>query len=312
MATHLSVITGEPGTIAGYRRTADCTFCGVPTWQPCPLLEKHLGSLRMRGLSETTIYSRRRAIVRMGELLPVPLVDATAEQLMDWRAALKVEDGAAASYVCQAREVYKWFIAEGLRQDNPALKLPVPKVGRRLPRPVGEEDLMMAVRLAGERVRPWIILAAYAGLRCREIAYLRRESVYDKATPPLLLVTSMAAKGRNERLIPLSAFALDALQRAPMPVSGYVFPRHDGKKGPNNPWLISQQIREHFQELGIAASAHSCRHRFATRCYAAGHDLLVVQSLLGHVSPATTATYAQFSNMDAAAAVESLGTPGHP
>lgn len=38
-------------------------------------------------------------------------------------------------------------------------------------------------------------------------------------------------------------------------------------------------------------TAHTLRHRFATRSYAATRDLATVQELLGHAKPETTRLY---------------------
>ncbi len=60
----------------------------------------------------------------------------------------------------------------------------------------------------------------------------------------------------------------------------------------------------------IAATLHQLRHRFATAAYqAAGGDLRLVQELLGHRSPVTTAGYAAYDQAAAAAAVEAIPAP---
>ncbi len=51
----------------------------------------------------------------------------------------------------------------------------------------------------------------------------------------------------------------------------------------------------HFAELGIDGRAHALRHRFGTETYRASRDIRVVQELLGHASPQTTAGYAAYS-----------------
>jgi site-specific recombinase XerD len=53
----------------------------------------------------------------------------------------------------------------------------------------------------------------------------------------------------------------------------------------------------------VDATLHQLRHRFATRLYAECGDLRVVQELMGHCNPKTTAGYAAYS---AAAAVSAV------
>lgn len=271
---------------------------------------RYLDYLRLRGHSAATIYDRKRAMIRMTAALGVPLPEATAAGLMAWRAGLAVSDDTAVHYVSHAREVFGWLQAEGLRPDNPAARLPSPKLGRRLPRPISEPDLMRALDLAGPRIRLMLVLAAYCGLRAKELAYLRRESVMETGSPPMLLVTAEATKGRYERWIPLSSFVVAEIGRARLPASGYVFRRHDGRGGPNSPGLISHLCNEHLHATGTGATLHSLRHFFGTGTYAAGKDLRVTQELLGHQSPATTAIYAAWSSEGARAAVEALPVPG--
>ena len=44
-------------------------------------------------------------------------------------------------------------------------------------------------------------------------------------------------------------------------------------------------------EYAAGWTAHTLRHRFATRTYAAARDLVAVQELLGHAKPETTRLY---------------------
>jgi integrase len=59
------------------------------------------------------------------------------------------------------------------------------------------------------------------------------------------------------------------------------------------------------------ATLHQLRHRFGTAAYDVGHDLRVVQELMGHATPATTALYAAVASDSAVATVQALPAPGH-
>jgi integrase len=269
----------------------------------------HLGHLRLRGLAATTIGERRRALARMAAILPVPLLQATEADLLAWRAGLHLGDYALNSYAAHARGFYGWAVSEGLIASNPAVGLPVPRRPKRLPRPVAEKDLLAALESAPPRVRLWLILAAYCGLRAREVAFLRREDILEHNQPPVLIVTEQAAKGRRERIVPMPAFVLAELAAAKLPSSGWAFVRHDGAGGPNAPWLISKLAGEALHRAGIPATLHQLRHRYGSQIYHLTRDLRLTQELLGHASPETAAGYAAWDKASAVAAAEALPAP---
>jgi integrase len=277
---------------------------------PAGVLAAHLTYRRQQGHSEGTIEARRYALQRMAARIPVPLLDATPADLLAWRASLTVTGNTVKGYVAAAHSFYDWAVREGLRADNPADGLPVPRGVRGLPRPISEEALMDAVTTAPPRVRPWLTLAAWAGFRACEIARLRRESVLDTASPPVLLVASDATKGHHERVVPMSAFVLAELRVAGLPRAGWVFPRYDGKRGCNSPAVISHVANAHLHACGANATLHQLRHRFLTMAYRASKDLRLVQDLAGHASPSSTAGYAAYDRESAVVIVEAIPVPG--
>ena len=273
------------------------------------IVQSHLDHLRLKGRTPASVYARKRALARLTAALAVPLLAATPADLADWRASLTVGDDAVVAYVSHVRSFYDWCVEMGLRAENPAAGLPVPRLGRRLPRPIGEDDLMDALAAAPRRIRLMIVLAGWCGLRAKELALLRRECVMDTAVPPVLLIAGNATKGRNERIIPLSAFVLEEIRLARIPSSGYVFRRMDGRTGPNEPWRVSQLVNRHLHRNGIGATLHQLRHRLGTQLYQATRDLRAVQSTLGHANPSTTAGYAAYDQGATATAMESLPAP---
>lgn len=280
---------------------------GAAGWDA--VLARHVKHLELSGHEATTVRGRRDALRRMAAVLPGGVLEATTGELLAWRAALSVGDGTVQAYVCHARQFYAWAVAEGLRAGNPATELPVPRKARRLPRPVTEDNLLAALELAPARVRPWLVLAGWAGLRAIEIAFLRRENVVDTGPEPVILVASDATKGRRERVVPMSAFVGAELHAAGLPRSGWVFRRQDGLAGPNRPARISGMASSHLQACGFAVTLHQLRHRFGTQAYAASRDLRMVQEVMGHADPATTAGYVAYDRDGAARAVNALPVP---
>jgi integrase len=276
---------------------------------PERILARHLHELELLGQSDGTIYARRRAILRMAALIDVPLLEATHEDLAAWRASLQVTDNTVVHYASHARQFFDWAVSKGLAGQNPAAGLLVPFLARGLPRPIGEDELMAAVTGAPARIRPWLVLAGWAGLRAKEIALLRRESVLDTTIPPVLLVARDATKGHRERVVPMSSFVVSEV-RPHLPRAGWVFPRPDGSPAPNRPSRISQAANAYLHAAGITATLHQFRHRFGTVGYSLTLDLRLMQEQMGHARPETTALYAAYNQPGALDMVEALPVPG--
>ena len=143
-------------------------------------------------------------------------------------------------------------------------------------------------------------LAAFAGLRCQEIAGLERDDVLEAKG----LLRIRHGKGGKERIVPLHPDVQSALRCLPMPKTGYLFRRPQGGRFTAN-WM-SVCVSKYLAEINVNATAHQLRHWFGTEIYASTHDIRVTQELLGHSDPVTTAGYIAYSHVDAAAAVASL------
>ena len=227
----------------------------------------HLAWLRMRRLSPHTIYDRSRVLHRLRAALPVPLLDATEDHLAAWRESLNHLSGhAIATYCGHVQQFYRFAVREGMIAASPAEGLPIPGRRRGLPRPIAEDDLMAALASAPPRVRPWLVLAAWCGLRAREIAYLRREDICDRNSPPVLVVTEAAAKGGRPRVVPLSAFVLAELQAARLPLAGWAFRRADGAPGfvgeAHRRWTIG--LRFYYASASVEAIGRATRELVAS------------------------------------------------
>jgi integrase len=269
----------------------------------------YLEQLRLEGRSPATIYARRRALARLAAALPVPLLAATQPDLMDWRAGLMVAAGTVLDYVTAARRFYAFAQEAGLRADNPAARLPAPRRARGLPRPIAWDDLVLALTSAPPRIRPWLVLASYCGLRAKEVALLRRECILETLPQPLILVAADATKGRRERTVPLCGFVLSEIPLWQLPRNGWAFRRYDGSAGHNSPAKVSQLANAHLHSAGVGATLHQCRHFFGTETYRAKKDLLLVRDLLGHADVSSTQGYAAWDRPSAVAAVEAIPAP---
>jgi integrase/recombinase XerC len=272
-----------------------------------PLME-YVAHMRLRNLSARTITERHRAMNRLAVHLGIDTSDICAvlpSDLDKWQRDIgHLSARYRASYHSSVRGFFRWCLEHGYVISDPSRVLVVVQQPRNLPHPISEQDLELAIAGASLRVRPWLILAAYSGLRAAEIAGLSRDHVHDQSVPPVLRVMG---KGNKERIVPLSRYVIAAMHSHGMPSRGPVFPRHDGKQGANHPWQISHISNRYLHEIGIPHSIHSLRHRFGTEVYRISQDIRVTQEVMGHSSPSSTAGYAAYSNVKAAFAIEELG-----
>jgi integrase/recombinase XerC len=195
---------------------------------------------------------------------------------------------------------YQCQLRAGQVTVDPTSEIIRPKLPRYLPRPISDADLTMALESAGTMMGAWLTLGAYAGLRCAEISKLQRHDVIDGEG--LLLVHG---KGNRDRLVPIHPQVTAALRLAGMPKAGHLFRRPRG--GPFPPAMVSREGALFFDGLGIDATMHQLRHWFGSKTYQACRDIRVVQELMGHSDPKTTAVYTAFSQEGATAAVMAIG-----
>lgn len=246
---------------------------------------------------------RAYAIARLELAIGFDAEHATSEMLTVWYDDLaeRVTPDTRGTELAHVRQFYKWCQAEGVRADDPTVRLVRPRTRKRMPRPISDSDLELALFTASLRVLPWLTLAAFAGLRAHEIAGLRREDVMDRSTPAVVLIVD--GKGGKQRIVPCHSKV--AALMPTLPGSGLLF-RHLKNGGPLPAHRVSQEANAHLHSLGITSTLHTLRHWFGTRVYQQSLDLRLTQDLMGHESPISTAGYAAWTPGKGAEVIDAL------
>jgi site-specific recombinase XerD len=204
------------------------------------------------------------------------------------------------------RTFYK-FLGErcGLK-ENPLKAVQLPKLQRKLPTVLTakqvDELLTAPLRVEKEdQAPPWMplrdasVLELFysSGLRLAELVALNVRDV-----DPFSESVRVMGKGRKERIVPVGAPALEAIQRyrqAARVEAGPLFiSRLRTRLNAASVWRLVRRYLRHTS-IPMDISPHKLRHSFATHLLDAGADLRSVQALLGHASLSTTQIYTHVS-----------------
>jgi len=224
----------------------------------------------------------------------------------------------AARHLSALRGLAKFLVREGLLESDPTSLTARPRLGRRLPRPLGETELLRLLdtpdttTLRGLRDRAMLSVTYAAGLRVSELVRLELGDIDTKRG-----VVSALGKGSKRRLVPLGEVALEHLEhylvaRAEDDAQRAMKPRRTaavaGKKhaelvfrsprgGPLTRQAFWKIVGQHARAAGLRGGVHphQLRHSFATHLLRGGADLRSVQTLLGHANVVTTEIYTHVS-----------------
>ncbi len=268
-------------------------------------IDRHLAHLRAGGRCNTTIYERGRILARLDKGLPWGVDDAIGDEIAAWFGADHTVEWSVATrhiYWNHLDCYYKWGVNYGELPANPMLHLIRPPRAKHIPDPVTENELDLAYGRSPEQ--PWrtcVMLAAYAGLRCCELAAARREDCTEDA----ILVRH--GKGEKPRSVDMAPDLWDYVKDLP---SG---PLVRGRRGHGlKASTLTQEQHKHWVSVHLGeVHMHRFRHRFATQLLRRGADIRTVQELMGHASLSSTQAYTLVVSASRRAAVRLLPQIGN-
>ncbi len=219
-----------------------------------------------------------------------------------WLASLKSDDISSKSINRKAsslKSFFKYQLKIGKLEVSPMVTVHSPKISKRLPEFVLEEDLSdlfnhveFKDNWKGKTERLVLLLFYSTGMRVSELINIKEGDVdYAKSQIKVL------GKGNKERIVPLAKDMLDSMKE-------YMASKPIKKEGVNN--LFTNTVGNALNRNGVykfvhhylslittikKKSPHILRHSFATHLMNNGADLNSVKELLGHASLASTQVY---------------------
>ena len=277
-----------------------------------------------RGVSPNTIRNYRQALLEFKATVPdkswwdLKPADFKA-YLYKLARAQQLGPSSVRLRFAALRTFYKLSVREGRVKLNPVSDLTLPKLPRRLPVFLNQQGILAlldAPRKLWEheekrlttgakkdkrnaqnwqmlRDVAWLELFYSAGLRLAELVHIRRGNL-DLHQGTVRVI----GKGRKERLCPLGAPAVHALEdyldACPFD-SEALFVSAKGKQLTGR--AVQLALKRYLAAAGLDAkiTPHKLRHTFATHLLDHGADLRSVQELLGHAQLTTTQIYTSVS-----------------
>jgi integrase/recombinase XerC len=212
-------------------------------------------------------------------------------------------------HVSGLRAFFRYWIRRGRMSRNPFTGIPLPKLAKKLPLFLTENQ-MKTLLLGPQRLlenesidaftacrdRLMMELLYGGGLRVSELAGLNYGAI-DLANG----AARVLGKGQKERLCPLGEVAIAVLRRWMKNFAqdtGRLFPVVLDKHHQRIRVRDVQKILKRYltlADLPADITPHKLRHSYATHLLNAGADLRLVQELLGHANLSTTQIYTHVS-----------------
>ena len=258
--------------------------------------QRMIEDMQLHGYSAKTQAAYIGAVRGLAKYYHRSPEEITQEEVRAYFLWLVKERGVARSTLTIYLSGIKFLFEKTLKQEWLIFNLVRPQKRKKLPVVLSTEEtkhLLSLVRMPKSRMALTVIYAC--GLRLNEGLHLKAQDIDSQR----MLLWVRNGKGGKDRYVPLPERLLTMLRaywKLHKP-SCYFFFSKD-KNMPLSDASLQKTFKAALCESGIrkAASIHTLRHSFATHLLERGVDLRVIQELLGHKSPQTTAIYTHLTD----------------
>lgn len=216
--------------------------------------------------------------------------------------------------------LYQYLIDLELVSISPITKSHRPKVSQRIPSSLSNEEIKLLLNhIDNLQDKTIVVLLLTTGLRSSELLSIKKKNILverqgqtfgvDKILEEGLQEEDIAyirviGKGDKEREVPITGKPLHILVEYLKEVSPYI--DNQTPIFPITYHTLWRKIKNLGKKLSTSLHPHKLRHTAATMALASGAELRVIQELLGHASPITTARYAKVGQKQLLKATKAL------
>ena len=262
-----------------------------------------------RGLSQNSISAYSQDILKLTKFLkekeliisPDKITSDILERFV-YSNAKTIAPRSQARMISGLRNFFDYLIFEDYRKENPTDLLEAPKIGRKLPDTLSENEINEIIsqidlsKPEGERNRAMIETLYSCGLRVTEMIQLKISDLFFEEG-----FIRVIGKGNKQRFVPINSYMIKLIEnyknltRSKIKIQkGHedtIFLNRRGKQISRN--MVFMILKDLTEKAGIhkTVSPHTLRHSFATHLLENGADLRAIQQMLGHESITTTEIY---------------------
>ena len=213
-----------------------------------------------------------------------------------------LSDSTVQGYVRTLKSFFSWLTREEYIEQNPMIKIPVPKAPVKIINTFSHEHIATLISLchtsddSGYRNLAIILLLLDSGIRVSELVNIDIDDV--NLAEGYIKIGK--AKGNKERLVPIGSLVQKSLWKyinryRPQPITVKVTKLFLSKYGvPLTKSGVQQMLRRYGKRAGINSvrcSPHVFRHSFAKNYLLNGGDIFSLQRILGHSSLSSVRIY---------------------
>lgn len=279
----------------------------LPEYKFNSYIEKYFDYLKYeRKLSNNTIASYKNDLKAFDKFFNSKIINNKYEDIEKYLKSIhNLSSKSVAHQITVINSLYEFLIKDGYIDINPCENIVTPKLDKRLPKFLTEEEIDKILDISlntayDYRNKAMLELLYATGLRISELLNLELNDIDLKNA-----FVRVMGKGKKERIVPIGDVAIKYMEiylNEYRPIllknknSDYIFISNATTKMTRQGFF--KIIKAECQKKGIDKdiSPHTIRHSFATHLLNHGADLRVIQDLLGHEDISTTQIYTHVAN----------------